>query len=87
MVTPLTVSLLAPTASIGWACSSADYNSKNLYIRNLTNNVLAEPKIIHLIPCKIAGQNAQPMLVICACMRKLVHICFGVVKHQKPFQS
>ncbi len=24
---------------------------------------------------------------ICACMRKLVHICFGVIKHQKPFQT
>jgi transposase len=27
------------------------------------------------------------MSAIGAAMRKLVHICFGVIKHQKPYQS
>jgi hypothetical protein len=26
------------------------------------------------------------MSAICAAMRKLVHICFGVLKHQQPYQ-
>ncbi|OAV15728.1 hypothetical protein AO366_1596 [Moraxella catarrhalis] len=25
--------------------------------------------------------------VLYACMRKLVQICFGVIKHQTPYQS
>ncbi len=26
------------------------------------------------------------MSALCAAMRKLVHICFGVIKHQQPYQ-
>jgi transposase len=26
------------------------------------------------------------MLALCAVMRKLVHICFGVLKHQRPYE-
>jgi len=27
------------------------------------------------------------MSAICAAMRKLVHLCFGVLKHQMPYQA
>lgn len=36
---------------------------------------------------RIQANGKCKMQAICACMRKLVHICFGVVKHQSPFQT
>lgn len=34
---------------------------------------------------RLVGAGKKPMLALCAVMRKLVHICFGVLKHQRPY--
>jgi transposase len=34
---------------------------------------------------RLVAAGKRPMLALCAVMRKLVHICFGVLKHQRPY--
>lgn len=34
---------------------------------------------------RLIASGKKPMLALCAVMRKLVHICFGVLKHQRPY--
>lgn len=34
---------------------------------------------------RLVAAGKKPMLALCAVMRKLVHICFGVLKHQRPY--
>lgn len=34
---------------------------------------------------RLLAHGKCKMQAICAAMRKLVHICFGVVKHQSPY--
>jgi transposase len=36
---------------------------------------------------RLLSSGMAKLAAICAAMRKLVHICFGVIKHQKPYQS
>jgi transposase len=35
---------------------------------------------------RLLKNGKMKMSALCAAMRKLVHICFGVLKHQKPYQ-
>jgi len=35
---------------------------------------------------RLVRGGKKPMLALCAVMRKLVHICFGVLKHQRPYE-
>lgn len=35
---------------------------------------------------RLLNNGKVKMSALCAAMRKLVHICFGVLKHQKPYQ-
>ena len=35
---------------------------------------------------RLLKNGKSKMSALCAAMRKLVHICFGVIKHQKPYQ-
>lgn len=34
---------------------------------------------------RLVTSGKKPMLALCAVMRKLVHICFGVLKHRRPY--
>jgi transposase len=34
---------------------------------------------------RLAARGKPKMVIICAVMRKLVHICYGVLKHQTPY--
>lgn len=34
---------------------------------------------------RLLAKGKKPMVALCAVMRKLVHICFGVLKHQRPY--
>lgn len=36
---------------------------------------------------RLLKKGKMKMSALCAAMRKLVHICFGVLKHQKPYQK
>ena len=36
---------------------------------------------------RLQSNGKCKMQALCACMRKLVQICFGVIKHQIPYQS
>lgn len=36
---------------------------------------------------RLQNNGKCKMQALCACMRKLVQICFGVIKHQTPYQS
>ncbi len=36
---------------------------------------------------RLLKKGKVKMSALCAAMRKLVHICFGVLKHQKPYQQ
>ena len=35
---------------------------------------------------RLLKNGKSKMSALCAAMRKLVHICFGVIKHQRPYQ-
>ena len=35
---------------------------------------------------RLLKKGKSKMSALCAAMRKLVHICFGVIKHQRPYQ-
>jgi transposase len=35
--------------------------------------------------CRLRAAGKPKMSIVCAVMRKLIHIAFGVLKHQKPF--
>lgn len=41
--------------------------------------------IIHVFCQRLEERGKPPMVIICAAMRKLVHIVYGVLKHQQPF--
>jgi transposase len=34
---------------------------------------------------RLRSADKPKMSIVCAVMRKLIHIAFGVLKHQKPF--
>ena len=34
---------------------------------------------------RLAARGKPKMVIICAVMRKLMHICYGVLKHQTPY--
>ncbi len=36
---------------------------------------------------RLLASGKCKMQAVCAAMRKLVHICFGVIKHQQPYQA
>lgn len=36
---------------------------------------------------KLVNRGKAKMSALCAVMRKLIHLCFGVIKHQTPYQS
>ena len=41
---------------------------------------------IHAFYQRLLSRGKPKMVALAASMRKLVHICFGVIKHQKPYQ-
>jgi len=36
---------------------------------------------------RLKKRGKTPMQIVCAAMRKLLHIAFGVLKHKRPFDS
>ncbi|MDH5356932.1 MAG: IS110 family transposase [Gammaproteobacteria bacterium] len=44
------------------------------------------PDVKHLYE-RLLKRGKSTMSALCAAMRKLVHICFGVLKHQTPYQA
>jgi transposase len=36
---------------------------------------------------RLRGKGKPKMVALAACMRKLLMICYGVLKHQKPFDA
>jgi len=36
---------------------------------------------------RLLANGKTKMMVIGAAMRKLVHLCYGVLKHQQPYQA
>lgn len=44
------------------------------------------PDVKHLYE-RLLKRGKSKMAALCAAMRKLVHICFGVLKHQTPYQA
>mgnify|MGYP003541958184 CR=1 FL=1 len=42
-------------------------------------------QIIKQLACRLSQKGKTPMQVICASMRKLLHIAFGVIKTNRPF--
>ncbi len=43
--------------------------------------------IIKEFAARLKKKGKTPMQVVCAAMRKLLHIAFGVLKHKRPFDS
>ena len=44
-------------------------------------------KIVREFASRLSQNGKTPMQVICAAMRKLLHIAFGVIKNNRPFDS
>jgi len=44
-------------------------------------------KIIKEFAERLKKRGKAPMQIVCAAMRKLLHIAFGVLKHKRPFDS
>ena len=42
-------------------------------------------QIIKLFAQRLARNGKTPMQIVCASMRKLLHIAYGVIKHNRPF--
>ena len=42
-------------------------------------------QIIKLFAQRLSRNGKTPMQIVCASMRKLLHIAFGVIKHNRPF--
>lgn len=42
-------------------------------------------KVIKLFAQRLSRNGKTPMQIVCASMRKLLHIAFGVIKHNRPF--
>lgn len=56
---------------------------KVLYMPSLSA-ILHNPLVTALYE-RLTAKSKNGMIVACACMKKLVHIIFGVIKNQKPF--
>lgn len=44
-------------------------------------------EIVKNFASRLSQRGKRPKQVLCAAMRKLLHIAFGVIKHQRPFDS
>ncbi|MGH9947744.1 MAG: IS110 family transposase [Pyrinomonadaceae bacterium] len=42
-------------------------------------------EIVKLFARRLSQNGKTPMQIVCASMRKLLHIAFGVIKHNRPF--
>jgi transposase len=40
---------------------------------------------VHALAIRLADKGKAKMVIVCACMRKLLHIVYGVLKHGLPF--
>jgi hypothetical protein len=65
----------------------------NIYLETTgpTPGIVSKRALQHNPDIKIQNQRLlkngkSKMSALCAAMRKLVHICFGVIKHQRPYQ-
>ena|SRR5215204_288184 len=56
---------------------------KALYFPAMT--ALKYNEIVKKFASRLSQNGKTPMQVICASMRKLLHIAFGVIKHNRPF--
>lgn len=56
---------------------------KALYFPAIT--ALKYNQIVQTFASRLSQKGKTPMQVICASMRKLLHIAFGVIKHKRPF--
>lgn len=59
------------------------YLRKALYMPALVAIKYNAP--LHHFACRLRAAGKPKMSIVCAVMRKLIHIAFGVLKHQKPF--
>lgn len=48
-------------------------------------SALKHNEVIKCLASRLSQNGKKPMEVICAAMRKLLHIAFGVLKHHRPF--
>jgi transposase len=48
-------------------------------------SALKHNEVIKSLASRLSQNGKKPMEVICAAMRKLLHIAFGVLKHHRPF--
>lgn len=48
-------------------------------------SALKHNEIIKSLASRLSRNGKKPMEVVCAAMRKLLHIAFGVLKHHRPF--
>jgi transposase len=44
-------------------------------------------EIVKEFAARLKKRGKAPMQIVCAAMRKLLHIAFGVLKHKRPFDS
>jgi transposase len=58
---------------------------KALYFPAIT--ALKYNEIIKSLASRLSQLGKRPKEVICAAMRKLLHLAFGVIKHRRPFDS
>jgi transposase len=42
--------------------------------------------VVHQFAQRLAQNGKNNMQIVCACMRKLIHIAFGILKSRKPFR-
>jgi transposase len=48
-------------------------------------NALKHNAIIKSLASRLSRNGKRPKEIVCAAMRKLLHIAFGVIKHRRPF--
>ena len=56
---------------------------KGLYFPSIT--ATRYNKTINQFASRLEKNGKTPMQIVCASMRKLLHIAFGVLKHKSPF--
>jgi transposase len=72
--------------SVNWTCLSklgSGRIRKALYFPAIT--ALKYNKVIKQFARRLDQNGKTPMQIVCAAMRKLLHIAFGVIKHNRPF--
>ena len=89
---------LVPKNSESWLLKGKFLKGKSSSAKNGSSDIRAKMYMPALVAIKhnpdikaqyerLLANGKCKMQAVCAAMRKLVHICFGVVKHQQPYQA